>query len=281
MKTTKSTFTLNFIISAINNKFGQLSFPGLISFGRFDNVNYGIAEIPVFIFMGIAGGLIGAAFNQINHKLTVFRMKYISGRKTKVCEAVFVAFLTAFVGFILIISSNECKSFDDLKKDNKIKYPLQFNCKENEFSTMASLFMNNGETVVINMFHLDGKLYSIATLSIYFVTYFLLSVITYGLSISGGIFIPALLIGSVFGRIVALCSCNILTHWQGESIDINELSMKFALIGAASVLGGIVRMTLSLTVILIETTGNMTLGLPLMICLIFAKWVSGRRFVSN
>ena len=54
---------------------------------------------------------------------------------------------------------------------------------------------------------------------------------------------------------------------------LQEETGKYALLGAAAMLGGVVRMTISLTVILIEATGNLTYGFPIMVVLMVAKWV--------
>ena len=43
--------------------------------------------------------------------------------------------------------------------------------------------------------------------------------------------------------------------------------------GVDIILGGVVRMTISLTVIIIEATGNLYYALPIMIVILIAKWV--------
>ena len=50
-------------------------------------------------------------------------------------------------------------------------------------------------------------------------------------------------------------------------------SGRYALIGSAAILGGVLRMTISLTVIMIEATQNVAYGLPIMVVIIIAKSV--------
>jgi H+/Cl- antiporter ClcA len=64
-----------------------------------------------------------------------------------------------------------------------------------------------------------------------------------------------------------MLSRNLLLLMQGTDVS------KYALIGAAANLGGATRMTLSLAVIIIECTGDIMFGVPIIVALICAKWI--------
>ena len=72
-----SYFTLNMVISIYRGYAGQLSNGGLLNFGQFENARYEVWELPIFLLMGVIGGLLGALFNHMNYRITVFRMRLI------------------------------------------------------------------------------------------------------------------------------------------------------------------------------------------------------------
>lgn len=144
-----STFTLNIILSAYHGHPGELSYPGLLNLGKFETITYQVYEIPLFMIVGVFGGLNGAFWNYINYKITVLRQKYIRRRWLKVVEAISVSILAATVGSLMIYFLNDCKP---LGKD-PTKYPVQMFCKEGEYSAVAALWFQTPESTVRSLFH--------------------------------------------------------------------------------------------------------------------------------
>uniref|UniRef100_A0A669EBZ6 Chloride channel protein n=1 Tax=Oreochromis niloticus TaxID=8128 RepID=A0A669EBZ6_ORENI len=256
-----STFTLNFFLSIYHGKPGDLSNPGLINFGRFesDSVAYYYYELPLFMGMGAIGKVyLGVALHMKMSKFNVsVCVRYVHRPCLQVMEALLVAAVTATVSFTMIYFSNDCQP---LGPEHNEEYPLQLFCADGEYNSMATAFFNTPERSVRSLFHNQPGSYNPLTLGLFTLTYFFLACWTYGLAVSAGVFIPSLLIGAAWGRL-----CGILLIWADPG--------KYALIGAAAQLGGIVRMTLSLTVIMVEATGNVTYGLPIMLVLMTAKIV--------
>ena len=96
-----------------------------------------------------------------------------------------------------------------------------------------------------------------------------MTIVTYGTAVPAGLFLPGILVGCSLGRMLGLFI---------ETNIENEVQMAtYATIGAASVLAGYSRLSFSLAVIMLETTENVNLFLPIVFTL-FISFAVGRLF---
>ncbi|XP_071945627.1 H(+)/Cl(-) exchange transporter 6-like [Antedon mediterranea] len=272
-----ATFTLNFILSGVRlSNWGGVNQPGLINFGIFEcgtgKCNLWTAgDLLIFIAMGFVGGLLGALFNSLNKTLTRYRLRHVSSKKiyVRIMEAVLIAMITTFVAFLAAVTLGQCKQIPTNTPDNDASQEAfnstrNYFCQEGYYNDMATLFFNSQEVAIKQLFHQEGA-FSLSSLGIFFMLFFFLACWTYGAMVPSGLFVPCLLCGAAYGRFVG----NVLNVYVGYK---NIYTGTFALMGSAAFLGGVVRMTISLTVILIESTNEISYGLPIMVVLMVAKW---------
>lgn len=226
-------------------------------------MSYSLYEIPLFIGIGVLGGLFGALFVALNLRLTLFRRRYVYTKAQQFLEVLLIAMSTVTVAFLLIYFINNCVALNDVPSPQL----LAFFCTSRRYNELSTLFFTIPEESIRNLFHNPPGTYHVLSLALFFGVYYLLACWTYGIAVPSGLFVPALLTGAAMGRMIGA------TLWQYFPDQTWVDPGKFALLGAAAMLGGVVRMTISLTVIIVEATGNIAYGLPLMIVIMAAKWV--------
>ena len=262
-------FVVNVLLSGVEfNNWGALSQPGLVNFGTFSQQKshgYTIVQLPFFILLGISGGLIGALFNFLNKKLTIFRLRHLKAPPARFFEALSVGFVTSTLAFVLSYYFHSCSRLPTDSQGAGESNHLQFFCPKGYYNDMATIFFTSQEDAIKQLLHNEGE-FSKSTLLLFAFTYFSLACWTFGVAIPSGLFVPSLITGGAVGRLLG----NLLLGWFPK-MAVNPGT--FALIGAASVLGGKTRMTISLTVVLLEATNDVTYGLPLMVTLMVAKWI--------
>ncbi|XP_062026902.1 chloride channel protein CLC-d-like isoform X2 [Rosa rugosa] len=108
--------------------------------------------------------------------------------------------------------------------------------------------------------------YSAQSLLTFLVMFYTLAVVTFGTAVPAGQFVPGIMIGSTYGRLVGMF---VVSFYKKLNIEEGI----YALLGAASFLGGSMRMTVSLCVIMVEITNNLKLLPLIMLVLLISKAV--------
>ncbi|CAN0046378.1 unnamed protein product [Scytosiphon promiscuus] len=290
-----TVFTL-YAVKSTQNLWGQQDLYEMFSFGEFDELeagqgNFSVWELWLFILVGCMGGLIGACFNRFNQRLSAWRRKHVCTPFTRLMEVLGITFLMTAVCFVMPMMWGVCTpkpvDMEDWTEQARAKTEhgkcertlvnelVAYNCDpDTEYNEVASLFLSDADTAIRQLFHFresgrrEISTFSSGALFVFFVPYTIMGCLTYGIAVPSGLFVPSLLSGAAFGRL-----CGHLLHKLDDTSGTFADSGTYALIGAAACLGGMARMTISLTVIILEATGDMQYVLPLMLTLMAARWV--------
>ncbi|VDL60927.1 unnamed protein product [Hymenolepis diminuta] len=266
-----SMFTLALFRSIIDGQPFSFTPGGLVSFGMFETAtSYNAYELMIFVLMGVFGGLVGALFVALNKVTSKYRQSYMKSKAAKIIDAVLISVLTAVSSFAILILMADCRSGFQESSDSS----HQILCADGEHNRVGSLLFTTPSKALYVLFHDPPNSFDEITLIVFIPYVFVIACITYGVSVPCGLFIPSLLLGAAWGRLIG-------DYLYAAFPATFPNPSKFALIGAAAQLGGIVRMIASLTVTLMEATGNVILGLPLLITLIPAKYIGDYFIEAN
>ncbi|KAF7842823.1 chloride channel protein CLC-c-like [Senna tora] len=231
---------------------------------------YSMPDFLVVILLGVIGGLLGSLYNHlINKVLRTYAAINERGPIFKILLVVIISLLTSCVSYGIPWLSKCIPCPPDSNGGCPIigrsKNYKSFQCPPNHYNDLASLFFTPNDDAIRNLFTSgSNKEFQLSTLLTYFVAVYILGIITYGIAIPSGLFIPVILAGASYGRLAS----RLFSAFTDLDVGL------FAVIGAASFLGGTMRMTVSICVILLELTNNL-LMLPLvMLVLLISKTVA-------
>ena len=144
--------------------------------------------------------------------------------------------------------------------------PTPFICPDHETNDLALFLWNPTEHMVKWLLHAtDYDDISTSTLFVALFFFFFGTVFSFGIAVPTGLFIPAFIIGGIYGRLVGK-----LAAW---TYGTHNLISSYAFLGAASSLGGFTRVTISVALIALEATQNFQTSLYCYMVVVIAKLV--------
>ncbi|KAL5729658.1 hypothetical protein ACHQM5_002579 [Ranunculus cassubicifolius] len=254
-----------------SGKCGLFGKGGLIMFDVTSaNAEYQLSDIPVVLFLGVIGGMLGSFYNFILQKvLRIYSLVNEKGRAHKIILACLISILTSCLLFGLpwLASCRSCpadasEACPTIGRSGNYK---KYQCPPGHYNDLASLFFNTNDDAIKNLFsnYTDDEFHHVSML-IFFITSYFLGILSYGIVAPVGLFVPVIVAGASYGRYVGIL--------LGSYTSLNH--GLFAVLGSASLLGGSMRMTVSLCVILLELTNNLLLLPLIMIVLLVSKTVA-------
>ncbi|KAL0969963.1 hypothetical protein UPYG_G00235330 [Umbra pygmaea] len=252
-----------------------------------------MVELVPFVLLGVFGGIWGALFIKANIAWCRLRKNTRLGR-FPVLEVLVVTGVTALLSFpnsYTRMSGSELISelFNDCSLMDSSQLCGYVNSPDNRSdSALFSAFSDraSGPAVFSNTLPdrpAGPEVYTaLWQLALALIFKMLITVVTFGMKVPSGLFIPSMAVGAIAGRLLGVgmeqMALNhhdsaIFKSWCSPGADCITPGL-YAMVGAAACLGGVTRMTISLVVIMFELTGGLEYIVPLMAATMTSKWVA-------
>ncbi|GJM85273.1 hypothetical protein PR202_ga01709 [Eleusine coracana subsp. coracana] len=259
------------IVFCRSGKCGLFGQGGLIMFDLSSTVAvYSTPDLVAIIVLGIIGGIFGGLFNYLLDKiLRIYSIINEKGAPSKILLTITISIITSMCSYGLpwLAACTPCpvdavERCPTIGRSGNFK---NFQCPPGHYNDLASLLFNTNDDAIRNLFSNGTESeFQMSTLFIFFTAIYCLGLVTYGIAVPSGLFIPVILAGATYGRIVGTL--------LGSISDLDP--GLFALLGAASFLGGTMRMTVSVCVILLELTNDLAMLPLVMLVLLISKTIA-------
>ncbi|CAG8960037.1 hypothetical protein HYFRA_00013225 [Hymenoscyphus fraxineus] len=224
--------------------------------------DWSLLELPLFILLGALGGVLGALFiKSCRFWATTYRRIAVI-KRYPLLDILLIALLTG--------GSSYWNQYTKLG-DSELLSNLAATC--NRTATSSPDLENCKSHEALSTL--------LPPLLIAFTIKGLLTIISFGLCVPAGIYVPSMALGALLGKtighiiealsqILPLLACR--TEKGISCINVNP--EVYALIGAGATMCGVTRLPVTLTIILFELTGSLKYVGCFCIAILVAKWVA-------
>ncbi|KAH7926727.1 hypothetical protein BV22DRAFT_1032594 [Leucogyrophana mollusca] len=222
-------------------------------------------ELIFFLLLGALGGVYGAYFSKLNYRWSRDVRNATWLKTHPVAEVILVTLITTVFCFL--------NPFTRMS-GTELVYNLFSECRTGNTDSYSGL-------CVLDPGDLSRTWTVIRAILVAMVIKGALTIVTFGIKLPAGIFIPTLGVGACAGRIVGICVQWLQWRYPGSGVfgvcgdDMDcVIPGLYAMVGAAAALSGVTRTTVSLAVIMFELTDTLTYAAPVMLSVLVAKTVA-------
>ncbi|KAK4123670.1 hypothetical protein N657DRAFT_573235 [Parathielavia appendiculata] len=228
-------------------------------------VDWEYFEIISFVMVGVLGGAAGALFIKASrHWARTFRRIPVI-KAYPLLEVMLVALVTGLIGYWNVFTKLPVA---------KLLYNLAAPCDDRD---------NNLEDLGLCPEEIDDIPPILLNLFAAFLIKGLLTIVTFGIKVPAGIYVPSMVVGGLMGRLIGHVVQWVVMAtpdwgvWGTCGKMPNATCIQpgvYGLIAAGSTMCGVTRLSVTLAVILFELTGSLDYVLPFSLAILVAKWTA-------